>query len=132
MEYDCILIDAFKGANAPFELTTYEAMQNAKKSLHENGMVITNIISALEGKEADFIKYEYATYQAVFDEVKLFQVPSSHEKTEKQNLILIGIKGKSNKNEEKYEEYKELLDTEVTEFSSDKSIVTDHYAPIGN
>lgn len=131
-QYDCILIDAFKGANAPFELTTYEAMQNAKKSLHENGMVITNIISALEGKEADFIKYEYATYQAVFDEVKLFQVPSSHEKTEKQNLILIGIKGKSNKNEEKYEEYKELLDTEVTEFSSDKSIVTDHYAPIGN
>lgn len=131
-QYDCILIDAFKGANAPFELTTYEAMQNAKKRLHENGVVITNIISALEGEEADFIKYEYATYQAVFDDVKVFQVPSNHTNTEKQNLILIGIKGKMNQNEEKYEQYKDLLDTEITDFSSDKGIVTDHYAPIGN
>lgn len=131
-QYDCILIDAFKGANAPFELTTYEAMRNVKNRLQKNGIVITNIISALEGEEADFIKYEYATYKEVFDEVKVFQVPSNHTKTEKQNLILVGIKGKRNENEEKYEEYKELLNTEITNFSSDKSIVTDNYAPIGN
>ena len=54
-KYDTILIDAFKGLNAPFELTTYEALQKAKNALNDNGMVITNIISSLEGKDEDFI-----------------------------------------------------------------------------
>ena len=40
-KYDVILIDAFKGENAPFELTTYEAMKNARNILNDNGMVIT-------------------------------------------------------------------------------------------
>lgn len=107
-------------------------MQNAKKRLQDNGIVITNIISALEGKESDFIKYEYTTYKAVFDEVKLYRVSPNRPETETQNLILVGIKGKTNIDESKQEIYQELLETEVTEFSSDKKIVTDPYAPIGN
>ena len=94
-------------------------------------MVITNIISSLEGEDDDFIKYEYATYKAVFPEVKLFKVRDL-ENSEKQNLILIGFKNKENTNEEKYEEYKNLLDMEIINFSSDREIVTDHYAPIGD
>ena len=130
-KYDTILIDAFKGLNAPFELTTYEAMQKAKSALNDNGMVITNIISSLEGKDEEFIKYEYATYKAVFDEVKLFKVRDTNEE-EKQNLILIGFKNGKNIDNEKYEQYKKLLDKEITNFSSDKEVVTDHFSPIGN
>ncbi len=131
-KYDCILIDAFKGLNAPFELTTYEAMKNAKNILKDNGIVITNIISSIEGDNSDFIKYEYNTYKAVFDDVKVYQVLPQIDSKVEQNLILVGIKGNSNINEVKYEEYKELLDMEITDFSSDKKIVTDNYAPIGN
>ena len=76
--YDTVFIDAFKGLNAPFELTTYEAMQKVYDSLNENGTVITNIISAIEGDDADFIKYEYSTYKAIFDDVKVFQVNPNH------------------------------------------------------
>lgn len=130
-KYDTILIDAFKGLNAPFELTTYEALTNAKNALNDNGMVITNIISSLEGEEEDFIKYEYATYKAVFDDVKLFKVTDA-KANERQNLILVGFKGDKNINEEKYDEYEDLLAREVTNFSSDREIVTDDYAPIGN
>ena len=130
-KYDTILIDAFKGLNAPFELTTYEAMQKVKNALNDNGMVITNIISSLEGRDEDFIKYEYATYKAVFDEVKLFKVRDTNEE-EKQNLILIGFKNGKNIDNEKYEQYKKLLDKEKTNFSSDKEVVTDHFSPIGN
>ena len=130
-KYDTILIDAFKGLNAPFELTTYEALTKAKNALNDNGMVITNIISSLEGEDEEFIKYEYATYKAVFDDVKLFKVRDI-EKTESQNLILIGFKNGKNINEEKYEEYKNLLEMEITDFTSDREIVTDHFAPIGN
>ena len=130
-KYDIILIDAFKGLNAPFELTTYEALKNAKNALNDNGMVITNIISSLEGEESDFIKYEYSTYKKVFDDVKIFKVTDAKE-NDKQNLILVGFKGNKNINEEKYNEYEGLLVKEVKDFTSDKEIVTDDYAPIGD
>ena len=130
-KYDTILIDAFKGLNAPFELTTYEALVKAKNALNDNGMVITNIISSLEGENEDFIKYEYSTYKEVFEDVKLFKVRDV-EKTESQNLILIGFKNGKNINEEKYEQYKNLLEMEITDFTSNREIVTDHFAPIGN
>ena len=131
-KYDAIFIDAFKGLNAPFELTTYEAMQKAYNSLEENGTVITNIISSIEGEESDFIKYEYSTYKAIFDDVKVFKVNPDDSNTERQNLILVGIKGECSINSDKEEEYKDLLNNEIKDFSSDKSIVTDNYAPIGN
>lgn len=129
--YDTILLDAFKGVNAPFELTTYEALANAKNMLKENGMVLTNIISSVEGEESEFIKYEYATYKAVFDDVKIFTV-NSKNREERQNLILVGIKGNPQKDSNKYEEYANYLDMEVTEFETDKQVVTDDFAPIGN
>ncbi len=131
-KYDCILIDAFKGLNAPFELTTYEAMKNAKNILNDNGIIITNIISSIDGNDSDFIKYEYATYKAIFDEVKVYKVNSKNSDEIKQNLILVGIKGTSNIDETKYSEYEKLLKNEIQNFSSDKQIVTDNYAPIGN
>lgn len=86
---------------------------------------------SLEGEKSDFIKYEYTTYKKVFNDVKLFKV-TDEENEERQNLILIGFKGKTNIDDNKYERYKYLLDREVTEFESDKEIVTDNYAPIGN
>ena len=130
-KYDVILIDAFKGENAPFELTTYEAMKNARNILNDNGMVITNIISSVTGEDSDFIKYEYNTYKKVFDDVKVFKVKDAKDNIT-QNLILIGFKGDKNIDDNKYEEYKDLLDMELVDFSSDKGISTDNYAPIGN
>lgn len=130
-KYDTILIDAFKGVNAPFELTTYEALINAKNMLNENGIVITNIISSVEGENSKFIQYEYATYKAVFNDVKVFMV-NSKDREAKQNLILVGIKGNPQKDASKYDEYVNYLDTEVTEFETNKKIVTDDFAPIGN
>ena len=131
-KYDTILIDAFKGLSAPFELTTYEALTAAKNLLNDNGMVITNIISGLEGKDADFIEYEYATYKAVFPEVKLYQVRDENKEDE-QNLILIGFKNEINNTDEtKKEQYERFLNREIADFSSDRRIVTDHYSPIGD
>ncbi len=131
-KYDTILIDAFKGLNIPFELTTYEALENAKTLLNDNGLVITNIISGIDGNGADFLKYEYATYKAVFDDVKLFKVKDVRTTEESQNLILVGIKGELNVSEERKNEFSYLLDREITGFESDKKIVTDDFAPIGN
>lgn len=130
-KYDTILIDAFKGTNAPFELTTYEALTNAKNMLNENGVVITNIISSLDEKNSKFIEYEYATYKAVFNDVKIFKVADRKE-SDIQNLILVGIKGRPNIDNLKYEEYSQYLNMQLMDFKTDKQIVTDDFAPIGN
>ena len=130
-KYDVIMIDAFTGRNVPFELTTYEAMSNAKRMLNEGGIVMTNVISSLEGKDSKFIKHEYATYKKVFDDVKLFMV-NTQDKNQVQNLILIGIKGESNIDKSKEEKYQVLLETEVKDFESDSQISTDDFAPIGS
>ena len=99
--------------------------------LNENGLVLTNIIASIEGEESDFIEYEYATYKAVFDDVKIFKVKNKN-KEEKQNLILVGIKGNPQTDETKYDEYAKFLNMEVAEFETDKTVVTDNFAPIGN
>ena len=130
-KYDCILLDAFKGINAPFQLTTYEAMMNAKNILNEDGVVITNIVASLEGENAKFLEYEYSTYKAVFDEVKIYKVQDGFKDDELQNIVLIGIKNNGNINENVYEEYKYLLGREITNFTSNKDIVTDDLCPIG-
>ena len=130
-KYDTILLDAFKGLNAPFELTTYQALMKAKNMLNENGVVLTNIISSIGGKNSKFIEYEYATYKAVFDEVKIFAVEDKDENIT-QNLILVGIKGKPEIDILKKENYKEFLDMEVKDFYTNRNIVTDDFAPIGN
>ena len=131
-KYDSIFIDAFKGLNAPFELTTYESLQRAYNILNENGTVITNIISSIDGDESDFIKYEYSTYKAVFDDVKVYQVNTDYGYDQEQNLILVGIKGNLEINDDKEKEYSNLLANEIKDFTSDKPIVTDNYAPIGD
>ncbi|MBO5349787.1 MAG: fused MFS/spermidine synthase [Clostridia bacterium] len=53
-KYDAILNDAFSGSSPAKTLTTMEAAQNIKKSLNENGIYLTNVISSLEGENSKF------------------------------------------------------------------------------
>ena len=77
------------------------------------------------------MEYEYATYKKIFEDVKIFQVqPLKKDIT--QNLILVGIKGNPDLDKTKQEQYTQLLKNEVKDFTTDKQIVTDNYAPIGS
>jgi len=129
-KYDAIFVDAFHGHNVPFELTTVEAYQEMKKSLKDNGMVMVNVISSLEGEKSGFIQHEFATFKEVFNEVKLFDVENSSNirNDEIRNLILVGFN---------YDEpvvnnsgYEDLLNTEVNGYYSDEFAFTDDYAPV--
>ena len=61
----------------------------------------------------------------------MFKVRDVNKETT-QNLILIGFKGNTDIDDSKYEEYRDLLNMEIVDFSSDKGISTDDYTPIGN
>ena len=130
-KYDCILIDAFKGIDAPFQLTTYEAILNTRRLLNDDGIVITNVISSLTGKNAKFIEHEYSTYKAVFENVKVFRAQNGFEDDELQNLILIGFKNGVIEDSNVGDKYKNLLNREVLDFTSSKGVVTDDLCAIG-
>ena len=94
--YDAILGDAFSALySLPYQLATREAVQREYDLLNDDGVVLVNLISALQGPKSEFLRAEYATYQSVFPQVYLLPVndPSNGEAV--QNIMLVALKSKS-------------------------------------
>ncbi len=131
-KYDAVFLDAFKGDQIPFELTTAQFLYKLKDILNENGVVISNIISSLSGKDEKFLAYEYSTFERVFDDVKLYRVRPEEDLSKRQNIILVGFKGQIDPNDN----YKYLIDTRqnslVTDYTSDKPVITDDLFQLEN
>jgi len=130
-KYDIILVDAFKGDVVPFQLTTLEAVTNMNKMLNNNGIVMANVISSIEGENSKFLDLEYQTFKKVFEEVKVFYVNNEDPNTV-QNIMLIGFKDKIdyekvNNYNNMYDDY---LNTEVFELPKGNMYLTDDYAPV--
>jgi spermidine synthase len=91
-KYGAIFVDAFNSqASVPYQLTTKEAVQRIYDSLSDDGVVMANVISAIDGPNGRFFRAEYATYKEVFPQVFVFQVYST-DPTKHQNLIMVGLK----------------------------------------
>jgi spermidine synthase len=92
-KYDIILVDAFGSVySVPFQLTTVEAAQKMRDALTNDGAVILNMISAIEGEGSLFLQAEYKTFQTIFPNVYLFKVRPERDATTPQNLILVASK----------------------------------------
>lgn len=132
-KYDIIFGDAFSSHySLPYQLTTREAIQKNYDILNENGVVILNIISAINGDKGQFLRAEYLTYKNIFPQVYLFPVkePTNGEKV--QNIILIALKSENkpnffSSNSELDQLLKHLYQDPI---ASDMSILTDDYAPV--
>ena len=132
-KYDCILLDAFKGLNVPFQLTTREALENAKKCLNENGIIITNIVASTEGPDSRILKNEYITYKNVFSNVKVFKVNTNKDisPTVLQNFIIIGFKNFPEYIDKDITEYEYLTEREIEYNPIDSRLETDDLCSIG-
>ncbi len=92
-KYDVILIDAFGSLySIPFQLTTREAVRQIDKGLAGDGVVIMNLISAIEGDGSLFLQAEYKTYAEIFPHVSVFKVNAEKPGDVSQNLILVASK----------------------------------------
>lgn len=92
-KYDVILGDAFTSYySVPYQLTTKEATQKMFDLLTDDGIVILNTISSIEGDKGLFLRAEYATYKSIFAQVYLFPVDAPTNGTAIQNVILIALK----------------------------------------
>lgn len=132
-KYDVIFGDAFNSASAiPFQLTTKEAIIKEYDALNDGGVIMVNIISAIEGEKGKFARAEYATYKKVFPQVFLFAVQNIKDGSETQNMMLVALKS------EKISKW-ESSDKEISGFLSqvwknpivdDMPVLTDDFAPV--
>ena len=132
-KYDVIFGDAFASRySVPYQLTTKEAVQKAYNILNNDGLVILNIVSSLEGKSGEFLRAEYATYKDVFPQVYLFPVTAPNNEKKVQNIILMALKSEihpvfSSDNPEISEYLQHLWKKGV---NPDMPILTDNCAPV--
>ena len=92
-KYDVMFIDVFKSsASPPFQMTTEEALRSASNLLNENGVLMTNIYSAIQGDKGKFFRAAYATIKSVFPQVYVFPVQYPLYGEESQNIIIVALK----------------------------------------
>lgn len=132
-KYDVIFGDAFNSSAAiPFQLTTKEAVIKEYDALGDGGVIMVNIISAIEGEKGKFARAEYTTYKAVFPQVFLFAVQYVNDGAKVQNVMLVALKSR------KVPEWKSP-NKEIDGFLSqvwkkpiadDMPVLTDDFAPV--
>ena len=90
--YDVVIEDVFNSSVAiPFHLTTVEAVRRVAAATAEDGVVLVNVISALDGPGSGLFKALYATYADVFPQVCVLRVRQQAANTV-QNIILAAFK----------------------------------------
>lgn len=131
-KYDVILVDAFSSQySVPFQLTTVEAVRKMDKSLKNNGVVILNLISALDGNGSLFLKAEYKTFREVFPHVYLFKTKDDKPENVSQNVILVATRADSISFESADQEISGFLKNRYEKpLDSNISILTDELAPV--
>lgn len=132
-KYDVIFGDAFNSSSAvPFQLTTKEVVLKMHDALNDNGVVMVNLISAIEGDKGKFARAEYATYKEVFPQVFLFAVGNPKDGSENQNIMLVALKSKNpvtlqSASKETTDFFSKLWKKPI---EKDTQILTDDFAPV--
>lgn len=132
-KYDVIFGDAFKSMySIPYQLTTREATQKIYDALNDDGIVVANIISSVEGKKSKFFRAEYRTYKEVFPQVYAFPVEDYRDGEKVQNIALVALKSKEKPsfNNSDYELDKLLQHLWTGEIKTDLPVLTDDFAPV--
>jgi len=136
--YDVIVMDAYKKDKVPFQLTTQEFMRLANDRLDDDGVLLTNIISAPSGPASKFYRAEYKTIDSVFSAVYSFPTVGG---SVVQNVEVVATKNETRVSEEtllarndrrdigidlanEIRNYREPPDT------TDVPVLTDDYAPV--
>lgn len=130
-KYDAIIIDAFEGSMAvPFQLTTKEFIAQLNRVLEEDGVIIMNTISAIDGPKGKFLRAEYYTYKSIFPYV--YVIPASNPNDSKfvQNVVLIAAKRQKplSSMDPEMQAYLSLIWN--NEIKNDTPILTDNFAPV--
>ena len=99
--YSLIFADVFNSHyTVPFHIGTREAASTMRSLLDDNGVLLMNIISAVDGDNGRLLRGIYHAFQAEFAEVVLLPVQSKYEGTMVQNVMLLAFPKKGMVTEE--------------------------------
>lgn len=133
-KYDVIFGDAFGSRySVPYQLSTIEAIERKHDSLQDDGIVILNLISALEGDGAWFAHSQFLSYSKVFSQVYFFPVTNQEDKSLIQNIMLIALKSDIKPDFDKAEDDLKQYLNNIHHLDRDNLIgivLTDNYAPV--
>lgn len=131
--YDAIIIDAFNSYVVPFHLTTVEAINRFYNLLNRDGIIIINILSAIEGHKSKFFQGEYQSYSAKFPQLFAFAVNHKNNKTITQNIIIVALKSRKNiPGTDLNPEISDFLNSkiDIKDKKSEAPLLTDNFSPI--
>jgi spermidine synthase len=90
-KYDLIILDAYFAEGIPFHLATKEFLEIVRDHLAPGGVVVSNIIGALEGSNSYLFRALHRTYNTVFPGLYPFPVAFGLARiaTETRTIILV-------------------------------------------
>jgi spermidine synthase len=138
--YDYIYSDVYKTVySIPTHITTQEYFQLVKSHLSSDGIFIVNVIGTLKDEKESLALSEMKTFQSVFPNSYFFAV-TSPDASSTQNIIFLGINGKSSLDLSKQTIIDPVINTPIdlkaqqidrSKYDLSKQIIfTDDYAPI--
>ena len=140
--YDLIVLDAYGKTYVPFHLMTKEFHQLISNHLSDNGVLVFNIITSLDGSAAELFKAELKTMKEIYPIVDIYQVSNISSDLFVQNVIIIANKNINPISNQKLIEnsqnliyainIEEIIMKRYTENLdlSNSIILTDDYAPV--
>lgn len=134
--YDVVYLDAYRKSTVPFHLTTEEFMTEIAASMDDQGIVVSNTISTIDGPGSRFARAQYKTMEQVF--ASTFYYPT--EETQfAQNIELIASKQpvdaspatlRERHGSFKYANISEIIQDPHAVETDDVPVLTDEYAPV--
>ncbi len=91
--WDAIVLDAYYADSLPFHLATQEFLQLAQERLAPGGILVANIIGALEGENSKLFRSFYKTYRSVFPSVGVHPVDYQRDTQSIRNIIVVATQG---------------------------------------
>ena len=86
-KYPVIIYDTFISESAPEHILTLEGLEDARKRLRKDGLLLINFYGYLEGSRGAITRCVYKTLQAAGFQVDLFTTPGSEQE---RNILLVG------------------------------------------
>ena len=148
-QYDIIMIDAYYSDAMPFHLATREFFELAQRKLAPNGILVTNLISAVTGPSGKIARAFVKTQRRVFPQAYVFAArrPENVSVDSIQNVIVIATKDKQRLDIKEIVKRAAALDKglfpdPINDISvayydgalpdQDVPVLTDDYAPVDN
>lgn len=90
-KFDLVFVDVFNSHySIPFQMGTKEAMEALNNALAPEGIVLMNLISAVEGEDGRLFRAIWQNFDKTFADAKVYCVSMPSAPQEVQNLMLVG------------------------------------------